>query len=130
MGLVIVLVFVCVECGKRKNRRNRKVEDNDKPASCSFQKDGMVMTLRPGYVFLSADIKNECEIGQCLPGGKVEFSRIPVNALGVFTQHELFIHSPSGSFAGKSCKLCTCIDAGERKYRSCKDFGDVCSNPI
>ena len=144
--LLIVLVIACVEAGKKNKNRNKKnrnensrakdievevmAEDEPQPVLCNFQKGVMTMNLPIGYIFLSGDDTDECEIGQCLPGGEIEISRIPVNSFGDSTGHELFIHTPSGVFAGKPCKLCTCIDAGQRKYRSCKDFGDSCSNPI
>lgn len=150
--LLIVLVIACVEAGKKNRNKNRKNKNEnsraqdseveamaadeveamaeDEPVLCNFQKGVMTMNLPVGYIFLSGDDTDECEIGQCLPGGEIEISRIPVNSFGDSTGHELFIYSPSGVFAGKSCKLCTCIDAGQRKYRSCQDFGDSCSNPI
>ena len=101
-------------------------EEEDEPAFCSHTILGMEMRLNPGTTFRNP--MDQCEIVQCLEGGELEVTNVPVNPLGVKTFHEVLIHNPSGIFKGKPCKDCKCIGMGMH-FLSCSESKD-CDHPV
>ena len=159
----VLLVIVCIECGRRNGKKSKGGEKNRNEAPkdydetitlddaveeelqeveeeeeleeavCTYQTRFGELTLGPGTTY-QFNMMDQCEVVQCLEGGIVEKTRIPVNKYSHdYSLHEFRIYNPMGNgmFGGKSCKACLCIDGRNGMFfLSCQDFADSCKDPV
>merc|ERR1712039_242227 len=95
---LLLLVIVCIECGrnrdgkKNKDKKNRdgKIDNSEQMDDipeeeeeqtynfCMHKWSGVAMRLDPGTT-VQFKQEDQCEVVQCLEGGRLEVSRVPVN---------------------------------------------------